>query len=379
MIPLMSRYAYLRDIVLATSAMHLATYRRCNGQSLGAELVHALSARQRAITQLRAAMAHVTSGNRYVILAAVVFFVNFDLMDSGKGTWKAHLDAAGVLINTLCGRSNEASPLTQRPLPDKNMARLIDVVVADCLTYHILGSTLTVDDEPTASVYDDIDVLAVLHRAEAYSYHCCPPAILQIYIFATQLGRSSSPGSFPPVREEQHRTELATSLLMQALAVDVRAWVDNIHGLSTDDDREARVRLAFAHRAAACLYITLGLSSAVARTRDRGLDADELVAEILQHLSYVPSDHVLVKGSVWPSFMAAAQTDDPGQRRWCKLRLQAMWRSSPYACPWGYVETAMRTVEGVWAIRDLLPLAEKKSWNWLKQLKESREINCLIV
>ncbi|KAB5518092.1 acriflavine sensitivity control protein acr-2 [Coniochaeta sp. 2T2.1] len=363
MIPLMGKFPYLRDIVLATSAMHLATHRRCEGRPVGAELVHALSARGQAIRQLRAAMARITDENRSPILATVVFLVNFDLVDSGRGTWKAHLDAAGVLINSLHGPSSKKATPANTVGLDSTMARLVDVVIADCLTYHILGSTLAEVDERAASVYDNIDISAVLHRAEAYSYHCCPPTILQIVVCATRLGVDGGLGSLP----------------VQALAFDVRGWVDNIANLSINDDREARVRLASAHRAAACLYIILTVPQAIGRCRDGVFNSESLVAEILHHLSCVPADHVLFKGSVWPSFMAGAQTDDPKQRQWCMLRMRSMWRSSPWICPWGYVETAMVTLESVWATRDALSPKEKRSWNWLKQLKASGNIDCLIV
>ncbi|KAB5511644.1 acriflavine sensitivity control protein acr-2 [Coniochaeta sp. 2T2.1] len=380
MIPLMGKFPYLRDIVLATSAMHLATHRRCEGRPVGAELVHALSARGQAIRQLRAAMARITDENRSPILATVVFLVNFDLVDSGKGTWKAHLDAAGVLINALHGPSSKKANPTNTVGLDSTMARLVDVVIADCLTYHILGSTLAEVDERAASVYDNIDISAVLHRAEAYSYHCCPPTILQIVVCATRLGVTGGLGSLPGMLEDREdRADIAMKLLVQALAFDVRGWVDNIANLSINDDREARVRLASAHRAAACLYIILTVPQAIGRFRDGDLNSESLVAEILLQLSCVPSDHVLFKGSVWPSFMAGAQTDDPKQRQWSMLRLRSMWRSSPWMCPWGYVETAMVTLESVWTTRDALSPKEKRSWNWLKQLKESGNIDCLIV
>ena len=380
MIPLMGYYPYLREIVLATSAMHLATHRRSKGLSTGAELVHALSARQQAIRLLQAAMDNVTDDNRSAILAAVVFFVNFDLVDSGRGTWKVHLDAAGTLISALYVRSEASSPSRQLFVPDQAMARLLDGVVADCLTYHILGSALTAVDGPATSAYDSIDIASVLHRAEAYSYHCCPPTILEILVCATRLDCSRSQDTAPGLRGNKHdRTRLATSLLQRALAFDVRGWVDNIPNLSTNDDREARVRLASAHRASACLFIILVLGPEVTHDADERPNVEWLVEEILQHLSCVPSDHALFKGSVWPSFMAGAQSDDAGQRQWCMRRLRAMWRSSPWACPWGYVESAMVTLESVWAARDALPLAGKESWNWLKQLRETGNIDCLIV
>jgi hypothetical protein len=265
-------------------------------------------------------------------------------------------------------------------LPDVAMARLVDVVVADCLTYHILGSTQSLLDESTASVYDSIDVSAVLRRAEAYSYHCCPPLILGIIVRATRLGMGCGPGTLEGKQVgEQNRAATASALLLQAGEFDVRGWVNSIPNLPPNDDREARVRLASAHRAAACLYIIMSVPFPAAQDHNCGLSLEGLVAEIVEHLSSVPSDHVLIKGSVWPSFMAGAQTDDPEQRQWCMLRLRSMWQTSAWICPWGYVETAMETLEGVWAVRDALTPAQKTTWNWLKQLKESGVTNCLIV
>jgi hypothetical protein len=380
MIPLMGNYPYLREIVLATSAIHLATLRRSTGQPTGAELVHALSAKQRAIRLLRVAMDHITDENRSVILAAVVFFVNFDLVDSGRGTWRSHLEAAGVLITALYGRSDPASSSGATLFLDQTMASLLDGVVADCITYHILGSTLTAVGKPAIGVYDSIDITAVLHRAAAFSYHCCPPTILGILVCATRLAstrdKTTAPGD---PAESDDCTGIATLLLQQALAFDVSGWVNSIPNLSVNDDRGLRVRLASAHRASACLFIILVLCPDLAHHADERLRPKRLVEEILRQLSFVPSNHPLFKGSVWPSFMAGAQSDDPDQRQWCMQGLRAMWRSSPLMCPWGYVEAAMVTLESVWAARDALPLAEKESWNWLKQLRESGDIDCLIV
>lgn len=351
MLPLINRFDYLQAIVIATSAMHLATLHRIRGRpSTGTELVDALSAKGLAIRLLRNAVDSVTPSNRAPLLAAIVFFVNLDLIDSGKGGWKAHVQAARSLISSIY------QPDSAKQI-DTTLAPLADAIAADCLTYQILGSTISIVD--SVLVNDDSAAMTVLHRAQPYSYHCCPPPILQTILSASQLHSS------PPTPA---RTATTAHLLAQARSFDVPAWVSTISGLSPHDDRAARVQLASAHRAAACLYILL--SGAESPPRENLHVREQFVGEILRHLSRIPGDHVLLKGTVWPTFMAGAQTDDPAWRAWCMERLRKVWTRNPWVCPWGYVITATEMMQRIWDVRDG---EGEGGLNWLRRLKESPE------
>ncbi|KAK3339673.1 fungal-specific transcription factor domain-containing protein [Lasiosphaeria hispida] len=341
MIPLISRFPYLEALVIATSAMHLATMHRYQGRSAHTELVDALAAKDKAIRSLRAAISHSTPASQAMVLVAIVFFINLDLIDSGKGGWKAHITAAGSLIASLQHNDLDAS-----------LVPLADAIAADCLTYRILGSTVN-----GGEAMPDADI-SVLTRMQAHSYHCCPPAILQIILSASQLGPEDS--------------EQAMALLCRARALDVRDWVNSIRGLSAQDDLQVRVGIASAHRATACLYACL-VVPAVGGHVPAEMQPDGLVLEILEHLATVPVDHALLKGTVWPTFMAGAQTDDVVWRGWCLDRLRAVWTKNPWICPWGYIRTATEMLEKIWDGRAALD-----GRNWLQQLKGSKD-NCLIV
>jgi len=411
MLPLISRFDYLQAIVIATSAMHLATLHRIRGRpSTGTELVDALSAKGLAIKLLRNAVDSVTPSSRAPLLAAIVFFVNLDLIDSGKGRWKAHVQAARSLISSIY------QPSTTSQI-DTTLAPLADAIAADCLTYQILGSTISVVD--SVFVNDDTTVMTVLHRAQPYSYHCCPPAILQTILSASQLYSSDPSSSLEQEMDmDMDMDAMTTSLLSQARTFDVPAWVSTISGLPAHDDRAARVELASAHRAAACLYILLsgavegaksfpaqdfsdlplsdppsgsgasGSSFGSVGSEEEAFDsrehedtgkatpeintAEQFVQEILLHLSHIPGDHVLLKGTVWPTFMAGAQTDDPIWRTWCMERLRKVWTQNPWVCPWGYVITATEMMQRIWDVRDQGTYMEGEG-NWLRRLKESPE------
>jgi hypothetical protein len=215
--------------------------------------VDALVAKDRAIKLLRSSINKATprTTNQATVLVAIVFFVNLDLIDSGRGGWKAHIEAANALISSL----HQAGRIL-----DSTIAPLADVIAADCLTYRILGSTISGDGAVAGSMHDRIDVLTVLQRAEAHSYHCYPPLFLHIILSTSRLC-----GHKPVLLSGETSAieiETASSLLSQAYSFNIREWVYSIRGLSDEDDLEARVNMASVHRAAACLYILLAVPEA---------------------------------------------------------------------------------------------------------------------
>lgn len=359
-LPLAVEFDFLEAIIVATGAMHLATLHGYQDQLVGRrELIDALVAKDKAIRLLRCAVDRMTPANQAMVLAATVFLINLDLIDSGKGSWQVHIDAASKLMSSLHGPA---------PALDGSLMSLVDAIAADCLTYRVLGSAISGFVVESWAEHDLADLFSVLKRAEPYSYHCCPPGVLQITLSASRL--CSGHGG---ETNAQTRIDIARSLLQQARSLDVLEWVYNIRGLSAHDDLNVRVSLASAHRATACLYIVL----AVPEAAEGSVSAAMLVQEVLSHLANVPIDHVLLKGTVWPTFVAGAQTDDLSQREWCIERMHGVWATNPWICPWGYVRTAIEMLHRLWEARDREPAGRRKT-NWLQQLKSMRD-KCLIV
>jgi len=107
--------------------------------------------------------------------------------------------------------------------------------------------------------------------------------------------------------------------------------------------------MASAHRSAAILYI-LGAVASTPSLRD--VDADAVRLDIFHHLSSIQIDDNLFKATAWPTFVAGAETDDLVQRTWVSKRLGKLWE----ALPWGYVRSAIDTLEEIWTVRDSLRL-----------------------
>jgi hypothetical protein len=363
-VPLASNFSFLSAIVIATGAMHLAALNSYQNHPTRPELIDALVAKDKAIRLLRSALADHRDINppqtRAVLLAATVFFINIDLIDSGKGGWQAHMEAAIALMSNLHSGSPNLNALSP------SLVSLVDAIAADCLTYCVLGSIIS-GVVPETWVQQDLaarGLFSILRRAEPYSYHCCPPEILQINLAASRLYG---------IDAVEARAEAAAALLRQAREFGITQWVHGIRGLAPDDDLDVRVSLASAHRAAACLYILL----AVPEVTISDFSPEMLVQEVIEHLAMVSIEHVLVKGTVWPTFMAGAQTDDLQLRKWCLDRMQALGAKNPWMCPWGYIRTAIQVLQHLWAARDAVPEREPKI-SWLREIKAMRD-KCLIV
>ena len=146
LIPLALDHPFLLHIVVATSALHLFNTLHCTklttaqpslvasgssrlgvaaGQLSKTTLTDALAAKHRAICSLRPALEDPDSGNREIILAAILFFINFELIDVGNDGWQPHLRGAGRVMALL----SQAEASTNH----KANRLLFDVVISDCL------------------------------------------------------------------------------------------------------------------------------------------------------------------------------------------------------------------------------------------------------
>lgn len=145
LIPLTNKHPLLLQILVATSALHwsnifrpitaiptgltdpggyLAQLRSNNLVSRQA-LIDALTAKQKAMGHLREVLDTLDPAGSEVALAAMHFFIKFDLIDleksNGKG-WKSHLEGASSILALLSPGSvgNESNRM------------LRDCVIADC-------------------------------------------------------------------------------------------------------------------------------------------------------------------------------------------------------------------------------------------------------
>ncbi|KAJ3474532.1 hypothetical protein NLG97_g9802 [Lecanicillium saksenae] len=377
LIPLTRKHPLLLNILVATSALHWAnSFSPFTALSAGVSdpggylaqlrskdlisrqaVIDALTAKQRAMGHLRGALDALDPAGSEVTLAAMHFFVKFDLIDLERGdtkSWQAH----------LAGASNVLALLTASKPQDATSRKLRDCVVADCFIYHILGSTLASGPWAAQITHYAFELLPVLKRTEVNSYLSCPSEILQIILSASQLSYDT-----PCTDWTLAAADKALMLIDEALEFDIPAWATQLQQLANVTDVESRIHVASAHRSAVCLYILQALPLARAV---RIVDTQFLVDDIMSHLSQISEEDPYFKASSWPTFIAGAETRDAEKRTWTLTRLMEIWK----VCPWGYVFTAIEMLKATWQMQDMRP--EDEEVNWLQGLKEMGFENLIV-
>ncbi|KAE8366018.1 fungal-specific transcription factor domain-containing protein [Aspergillus caelatus] len=307
-------------------------------------ILDALSAKHKAIHLLKAALENLPSTDVDLIVTVILLFINLELIDSGKNAWRAHVEGAMTLIISLKPFQNDqTSPI----------ALIRDRITSDCLTYHVLGSTLT--NSPTF-----LDPFAlpinILRRSEANSYLSFPTTLLQILFRACEL---SNIAFTLPVTETPALTNEASSLLSAAQSFDVTAWANNVEGAPTHRTPN-RIHTALAHQNAVCIYIYRSITHPPV-----DMNSEALVTEIIHHLSFIDPKDPLSKATSWPTFIAGAETDNPVYRQWALDRLSLLWN----VLPWGYVQTAVEVMQMAWRLRDEAGPDSIGIFGWVQQLK----------
>ncbi|KAI6082194.1 fungal-specific transcription factor domain-containing protein [Hypoxylon rubiginosum] len=452
LIPMSQTYPFLRDIIIAASALHYSNAVRRWSLQLNESpraavdaFVDALRARQKAITSVQDVVerqkwlggAVSSNGERDALLAAVLFFLNFALIDSGKGGWRSHMNFVGRLLSTrtlesLQGRSSSPPylPLGNKidespselstfesivslpficPFTSSQSASIRDYVVSDSTAYYIWSSAL--DSllspstwSPSSSTFDgdDTQILHILLRTEANSYHSCPSRLLYIVFRTSRLARHIKSNESAMLTDQQLASCL--ELLEEIQAFDGDAWATEVCakifaavGHIDDIELEYRKHIAATFRASVHLYVLLvapGLSSQVPvgfKGGDLPNTAD-LATTIFHHLTFIPTDSPLFKFATWPIFLTGVEAADTSRRTWVLDRLRDMRD----LCPWGMLTSTMETLVEIWQMRDNTSAARDNTIgqgaltrelttshnasnnNWLLQL-QGFKIDCLIV
>ncbi|KAI1412743.1 fungal-specific transcription factor domain-containing protein [Hypoxylon sp. FL1857] len=458
LVPMSQGYPFLREIIVAASALHFCNAMRWHRSPRPAvdALVDALRARHRAIKSLQAVIEHqkdlgdveLNDTEKDALLAAVLFFVNFALIDSGKGGWRAHMNFVGRLLSLRTpssSQSNIQGTMTTGSQPDSKSSLdfvpfepliylsftphstssaqslgVRDYITSDSMAYYIWSNALDslvssgsrLVTNPLAFDGQHPDILPILLRTEANSYHSCPSRLLYAIFRTSQLARDVRSNGAGLLNHDQMRS--CVELLEEVEAFDCDTWAAEVcakiaadAGFLDEAELDYRRHIAATYRAAVCLYILLVAPesrSQVARCasyneigEDRvraPANTAELAATIFYHLSFIPTNSPLFKFATWPIFLTGVETADFSRRAWVLERLRDMRD----LCPWGMLTSTMETLVEIWRMRDSAPVVAEfemdgscqtgKSTapsqergcnnNWLMKL-QGFKIDCLIV
>ncbi|KAK5991260.1 Acriflavine sensitivity control protein acr-2 [Cladobotryum mycophilum] len=365
LLPLTRDHPLLQHIIVAASAAHMSVlFRSTPAQADGfalpvssrevaskAALNDALVAKHKALRLMSSALQDVESAGGDAVLAAALFFVNVELIESGKHGWRAHLEGAGRILSLIQHTKAWDSSLR-------------DYLLSDCFIYFILATAFMPPDQE-AIKFESSQIPFVLAKTAANSYFCCPPDILEILHTASELSSVNIDNG-----TEDEVAAAAIALLHRAQAFDVETWAADIRSISSLQGVcvESRGHAGSAHRAAACLYILQAIP-AVGKKCGREL-TDTLIEEIYYHLSSIPDHDPNFKATSWPTFIAGAETVSAERRAWIMDRLRRLVSH----CPWGFIYTAMDTLPILWSLAE----EQMESTSWVQILKDP-DLNFLIV
>lgn len=322
-----------------------------SGEASKRALTDALVAKHKALQLMHIAVQNVDSVGVDVVLAAALFFINVELIESGKHGWKAHMEGARKLMSL-------------QPLETSN-ADLRDYLLSDTLSYFILASAF-MPATSAQSYFDAAQIPMILERAAANSYLCCPPESLEILYAASQLANVE-------IVDDESAARVATAgaeLLKNAQDLDIRAWavdalnIDYLHEIPL----ESRINTGSAHRLAACIYIVQAIEPVGKLVGSEGAMA--LDRAMFDQLSKIPPEDPNFKATSWPTFIFGAGAKCPERQSWVMERLHRL----VLTCPWGFIYTAMETLQIIWNLHS----SEMGGRSWVQTLKDPA-LNFLIV
>ncbi|RDA89250.1 hypothetical protein CP532_0530 [Ophiocordyceps camponoti-leonardi (nom. inval.)] len=364
LLSLTNAYPLLRHTLVAASATHMSNLVRLpishreESQSTCQTVDdtsrwayrHALSAKLEALSMMRHAIQNINADTGDVVLTSVLFLFTLELIESGKHGWKAHLQAAIKILSVL-------PPV----LPRYEEVR--SLMLYDSLVYLVMGSTFL--PEPLvdiAPLFRQTSFSAMIVRAAAHSYICCPGTILAILYQASQLSNAVGDGDATTSAATIHTAGL--ELMRQAQEFDVDAWAADEANFSSlrAPSIETRTHAGSAHRLAVCLYTMRAIPSLCAEDSNKQLSR-ALVDGIIRHVSAIPSDDPNLKVITWPSFVVGAESTDPAVRDWTAQKFELLAAT----CPWGFLNTALETLHRLWS----MDYPETGPRCWVRTLKES--------
>ncbi|KAM0244280.1 hypothetical protein ACHAP5_006396 [Fusarium lateritium] len=310
----------LRQVIIAASATHM--YNRSRpwlsveslDRGLGPRnlLMDALEAKHQVLRMLPSALQSIESIGGDIVLAAILFLINVELIESGKHNWKAHFDGAGKIMKLL------------GPVSDVDES-LRDYIVSDC-----------------------------------FIYYCCPPELLEIMLIASRLSNTKP----DDVVSADMVTAAGAALLDRAHNFDVLPWAQalDVSNLSPieEDPILSRFRVATSHRLAICLYI-LNAIPAVGGWVGEDL-ADAIFAELHQVLGMIPDDDTNFKATTWVTFVFGACAKTPEMKDWVTVQIKKLMLESP----WGFLYAARDALQMLWSVQvEGMPMT-----SWVQTLRD---------
>ncbi|KAF2716177.1 hypothetical protein K431DRAFT_289638 [Polychaeton citri CBS 116435] len=320
LIPLAQYHPSLLQIIIANSALHMSNSKRF--QALSPHTAHdhgsnaltnfhgddyrvALVAKQRALVMLNTALNNMGREDIDAILAMVLLFIEFELLDCGQKEWKHHIRGARTLIERISQTFG---------LSASNTTPLRRCLIANCMVFDIFGSAFTSLENVQSSNTISAGTFSLLQDEEGNHCSSFPVALLQLLQISTQLAQSNFSAPLTAYKANNER-ERALALVEAAQSFDPDTWAAAVQLRSPAADLQLRIHIASAHRAATCIYLSRALFQG-----DQGIKSSQnlenLMLEVKTHLSFILPSDAMFAATAWPAFIVGAEARDAPEKEW---------------------------------------------------------------
>ncbi|KAL4968233.1 Zn(II)2Cys6 transcription factor [Aspergillus stella-maris] len=305
--------------------------------------IYALQAKGRAFRLLNQEINNLNPSNYTTSLASLMLLAEFAVLESSDDTWRIHLLAAARLvrlIRTSYSAISDDSESDERSLRSWTIARLI---LQDTFGSSLSSSIETWNIPDLCAAVNGIDT--ALKYAEVEHYTACPSSISSVIQAARSIyDAGTEPSCCTPSPSTQ-----CIFLTLQEFNPSTWTMYLQSQSLTPATESTERYHINSAYKAAATLYSLQAVPDtyldSCAHTPPRSTD---LVDEILQHVSQVSPSHPLFKATIWPIYIAGAESGDALRR---EVVLQHV-RCLSGVLPWQSMFGAEKVLREFWGRLD---------------------------
>ncbi|KAI1009178.1 hypothetical protein LB504_002916 [Fusarium proliferatum] len=348
LMPLMPSSQALSHIMISISAFHIAHRLDISQSQLQpghSEVVRiALLNKQKALRYLKHELRVQPEINTDAVIAAVLLFVNLDVVEFGGRGWKYHLRGAEELIRI------------RKRLVKGGSEGWVQYFDTACTTFGILSNTLVPSHSlRVVPIALDPTFHDTVRRSEHLTWIGCPASLLSLLHTINTLRTQS---------HEYGSSDKAVGTIMYDLeSFSPLSWATDF---PDPQHHESRYHLAHAYKAAVSIYASHVMSETLGQPPLYELDISRLTQLGISHMSQISVNDFHIKSLVWPAFMLGAEAQDHDTRESIKIIMHSIWVSS---CCYN-VRTALGMLGRIWEEKHGVNMAEHR---WLRCIWEKDE------
>ncbi|KAJ1710852.1 fungal-specific transcription factor domain-containing protein [Aspergillus flavus] len=301
----------------------------------------ALYHKQRTLSFLRSEAYAGFFSNPGGVIASMIMSIWFELMESGRDTWRYHLRG----LREVMTKRGLSLGLFRDGQMAADLPQMTEYFETSYAIFEIIGSTFVKAKQPYQPLFSVSPTLDILKRCGSQTWTGCPSTLL--YVVSLANAAASSSHESPP--------DLVANIFSHLQNFSPMKWAvagAEFHYM------KPRYRLACVWQAAVETYVLQVLPVPFGNHVFNERRINNSLDSILHHLISVDPADVHLKGILWPAFVIGAETQTMSQRALITDVFKHLWIL--LRCP--NVTNALNVLEKIWARRAM----EESSRRWIE-------------